>query len=128
MFEVEVQADILRHPENPVLNKKEKKNCPHGDWSVARFNIFLTQRAESVLLGIYLDTKLIFKSFKVENGSLWTALNTKEIPVDIEDNLKKAYLDVKEDLLYVRRDFYSHKQMTPCCIVFDLQKVLEDGL
>ena len=69
LYETKVQADRLRHPENPDFNSD--KNEDVHDFSSARLNIWLTKKDESVLISLLLKTKLIFLSFNLD-GSLWT--------------------------------------------------------
>jgi hypothetical protein len=65
LYETKVQADRLCHPENPDMNSDKYEN-KKGDFSSARLNIWLTQKDESVLISLYLKTKLIFLSFNLD--------------------------------------------------------------
>ena len=97
LHETKVQADRLNHPKNPELNSDKDED---KDFDSARLNIFLTQKDEKVLIALYTKFKLIFFSFDLD-GALWTSKVKKEIPVDLKNN-NRAYLDFKEDLIYVR--------------------------
>jgi hypothetical protein len=112
LYETKVQAERLYHPGNPDKNENKNEN---KEWDSARLNIWLTQKDESALISLYLKTKLILFSFNL-NGALWTSEASKDIPVSLGNN-HRAYLDFKEDFIYVRRYWGESK----CCIIMDTQ-------
>jgi hypothetical protein len=119
LYETKVQADQLRHPKNLNLNLEKNENKAFSfRYDSYKLNIFLTQKDKSVLIALYLRTKLTFFSFNLD-GSLWTSEASKDIPVDIESGERgiQVYLDFREDFIYVRRYFGE----PACCIIMDTQ-------